>query len=380
MPSRAIESSAATIADDAAARGRSSRFYPLKIARVYEETRNAIVVVFDIPPELGEIFRFVQGQYVTLRARIRGEDVERSYSICSAVQDGFLRVGIKKATGGVFSNWAAENLKPGAIVQVMPPEGRFHTSLSPAAAKQYVAFAVGSGITPVLSIVKTTLLTEPRSRFTLFYGNREANTVMFREELAELKDMFLDRFGLIYVMTREHQDIDLLNGRITGERAQALLKHFCPPETIDYVFLCGPRAMVDDVVPKLNQLGIPDSRIKVELFTPAEPARGADRSAASAGIADECRVTIMADGTEYRFSMDKQEETILDAGLRRGIDLPHSCKSGICATCRAKLIAGEVHMDAHYALEQDEIDRGFILTCQSHPLTDEVEIDFDQSD
>lgn len=354
-----------------------NRFYPLQVASEKSETRDAFTVVFQVPAELREAFRFVQGQYVTLRARIGGEEVRRSFSICSAVQDDLLRVGIKRTPGGIFSNWAAENLKPGSILEVMPPEGRFYVNLCPQQARHYVAFAVGSGITPVLSNIKTTLFTEPDSTFTLFYGNRTSSTIMFREELAELKDIFLDRFSLIHILTREHQDIDLLNGRITGERAAQLLKQFCRLERLDYVFLCGPRPMVDDLVPTLKQLGIPESHIKVELFTPS----GLDRQTtgkAAVSAPTECHITILADGVVHDFSMERDSETILDAGLNRGIDLPHSCKSGVCATCRAKLIEGQVEMDANYALEEDEVARGFILTCQSHPLTPEVKVDFDQ--
>jgi len=372
-----LSSSIDTAAVEAPTPAGRNRFYSLKVASVQPETRDAFTIVFLVPAELRETFRFIQGQYVTLRARIGGEEVQRSYSICSGVQDGRLRVGIKRTPTGIFSNWAAENLKPGSMLEVMPPEGRFHVNLCPQQVRHYVAFAVGSGITPVLSLITTTLLTEPNSTFTLFYGNRTSSTIMFREELAELKDVHLDRFSLIHIMTREHQDIDLLNGRITGDRAARLLQQFCRPGRVDYVFLCGPRPMVDDVIPSLKQLGIPEAHIKVELFTPST----LDREAAgplTASPAEECRVTLLADAREHSFSMEKDSETILDAGLNRGIDLPHSCKSGVCATCRAKLIEGQVKMDANYALEEDEVARGFILTCQSYPLTPEVKVDFDQ--
>jgi ring-1,2-phenylacetyl-CoA epoxidase subunit PaaE len=355
-----------------------TEFHPLRVATVKQETRDAVTITFEVPAELRETFRFTQGQYVTLRARIGEEDIERSYSICSAAQDGVLQVGVKKAQGGVFSNWIVENVKPGSTLEVKPPEGRFHIALCPQQAKHYVAFAVGSGITPVLSIIKTTLFTERRSQFTLFYGNRASSTIMFREELAELKDMFLDRFSLIHVMTREHQDIDLLNGRITGEKAALLLEQFCQPGNVDYIFLCGPRPMVDDLLPTLKKIGVAESRIKVELFTPSGYGREVKPGPDLAPSTEECQVTIVADGIRHRFSLAKDSETILDSALRRGIDLRHSCKSGVCATCRAKLVEGQVQMDAHYALEDYEIERGFILTCQSYPLTDEVSIDFDQ--
>jgi len=352
-----------------------SRFYPLTIQSIKNETRDAVILTFAVPSELEPLFRFTQGQFVTLRAFIEGEEIRRSYSICSAVQDGRLRVAIKRTPGGVFSNWVMENVKAGDVLEVMPPEGRFHVRLSATNEKHYAAFAVGSGITPIFSIIKTTLLTEPNSSFTLFYGNRASSSIMFREELAELKDLFLKRFSLIHVMSREHQDVDLLNGRITAEKTEELLARFCRWETIDTVFLCGPNEMVEDVSRKLKELGLPESRIKVELFTVGEtlprPKRTWDTQAA------DCEVTLIVDGDRREFSM-RRDETVLNAALARGIDLRHSCKSGVCATCRAKLLEGNVDMDANYALEDYEIARGFILTCQSYPVSDRLTIDFDQ--
>jgi ring-1,2-phenylacetyl-CoA epoxidase subunit PaaE len=354
-----------------------SRFYPLRVQSIRQETRDAVVVAFHVPPELEETFRFIQGQFVTLRAMIAGEDVRRSYSICSAVQGAELRVGIKRTPGGVFSNWVIDHLKPGDSIDVMPPEGRFHVELSPKHAKHYVAFAAGSGITPVFSIIKTTLFSEPGSSFTLFYGNRASSAVMFREELAELKDQFMSRFSLIHIMTREQQDIDLLNGRIAGRKAEELLRRFCRFEAIDTVFLCGPQPMTDEVAATLRSLGLSESRIKIELFTVAESERGGQRKHSATAHETECRVKLIVDGNELHLTM-QQDESILDAALTRGIDLRHSCKSGVCATCRAKLIDGQVDMDAHYALEDYEVARGFILTCQSYPVTEHVTVDFDQ--
>ncbi len=359
------------------ATGGLSQFYPLTVREIQQQTRDAVTLVFDVPPELTERFRFIQGQYVTLRASIDGEEVRRSYSICSAVQDAKLRVAIKRSPGGVFSNWIIENLKPGDTLQVMPPEGRFHVPLSAAHEKHYVAFAVGSGITPVFSIIKTTLLTEPNSSFTLFYGNRASSTVMFREELAELKDTFMGRFSLIHVMSREHQDVDVLNGRISSDKAEELLRYFCRFEKIDTVFLCGPQDMVDEVATRLTALGLPESRIKVELFTVKESERQIQRKVSAAVREAECEAKLIVDGGVLQLTMGR-DETILDAALNRGFDLRHSCKSGVCATCRAKLVEGQVDMDANYALEDYEIARGFILTCQSYPVTDHVTVDFDQ--
>ncbi|HEX4749783.1 MAG TPA: 1,2-phenylacetyl-CoA epoxidase subunit PaaE [Bryobacteraceae bacterium] len=355
----------------------TAHFYPLTVRAITRETRDAVTVVFDVPRQLEEKFRYTQGQYVTLRALIDGAEVRRSYSICSAVQDQLLRVAVKRVAGGVFSSWLIQNVHAGDSVEVMPPEGRFHVPLSASHAKQYVAFAAGSGITPILSIIKTTLLTEPSSRFTLFYGNRASSTILFREELAELKDVYLDRFSLLHVMTREHQDVDLLNGRIDGEKAEQLLQQFCRFEDIDEIFLCGPRDMVDSIVARLKAMGFAAAHIKIELFTVKENEQQIRRKVASSEEAAECQVTVIVDGGVQHFSMQRNK-TILDAALEHGIDLRHSCKSGVCATCRAKLVAGQVDMDANYALEDYEIARGFILSCQSYPVTDHVTVDFDQ--
>jgi ring-1,2-phenylacetyl-CoA epoxidase subunit PaaE len=356
----------------------SSHFYPLRVRQVKPETRDALTLVFDVPPDLQPRFAFTQGQHLTLRASINGQEVRRSYSICAAVQDGSLRIGVKRSAGGVFSNWLVENAKPGMILEVMPPEGRFHVSLSPQHNKNYVAFAAGSGITPILSIIKSTLFAEPASTFTLFYANRASSTIMFREELAELKDVYLSRFTLVHVMTREHQDIDLLNGRIDADKAEQLLKNFCRFENLDTFFLCGPQEMVNAISSRLKQLGVNESRVKVELFTVGSTEGSTRRSPAGVNQSAQSEVTILYDGARYAITMPKQTESILDAGLRSGIDLRHSCKSGVCATCRAKLTEGKVDMDANYALEDYEIARGFILTCQSYPVTDRLTVDFDQ--
>jgi ring-1,2-phenylacetyl-CoA epoxidase subunit PaaE len=353
-------------------------FFPLIVAAVDHDTKDSIVVSFTVPEHLAEAYKFVQGQFVTIKVHIGGEELRRSYSICSAVQDNRLRIAIKRAHGGRVSSWLVENLKPGDMIEVMPPDGLFHVPLSGAHKKQYLAFAAGSGITPIFSIIKTTLITEPESSFTLFYGNRATESVMLREELSELKDVFMDRFSLIHVMSREHQDVDMLNGRITRDKAAQLIHDWCPVQSIDTIFLCGPQQMVSEVREALQQAGVPDARIMVELFTAdgAAAARAVAAPAADAG--PTCSVTVIADGRRHAFRMHPANESILDAALNEGIDLRHSCKSGVCATCRAKLVEGNVTMDVNYALREDELARGFILTCQSHPLTDTVVVDFDQ--
>jgi ring-1,2-phenylacetyl-CoA epoxidase subunit PaaE len=354
-----------------------SKFHPLRIDSVRPETREAVAVTFAVPPELRESFRFTQGQHLTLRADIEGEDVRRSYSICSGVDDGRLRIAIKRVPGGQFSNWANVHLKPGQTVEVMPPMGHFNVPLAADAQRHYVAFAAGSGITPVFSLVKTTLAAEPRSEFTLFYGNRASSSVMFKEELADLKDAYLARFNLVYVMSREPQDIDLLNGRITREKAETLLRRWVDVNDVDAFFVCGPDGMMKAVEEALEGLDIPRSRIKVELFATSIPRRreGAAHAHAVPGQA-QCEVTVIQDGRQRSFSMDRNQP-VLDAALGQGLELPYSCKGGVCSTCRCKLKEGQVDMDANFALEDYEVARGFILTCQSYPVTDRLVLDFD---
>ncbi|HXX82346.1 MAG TPA: 1,2-phenylacetyl-CoA epoxidase subunit PaaE, partial [Casimicrobiaceae bacterium] len=346
---------------------------------VARETRDAVALTFDVPRALRDAFRFVQGQHLTLRADIAGEDIRRSYSICSAVQDDLLRIAVKRAPGGTFSAWANEKLAPGQMVEVMPPMGHFNVPLDARNRKHYVGFAAGSGITPVLSIVKTTLLTEPQSEFTLFYGNRSSSTVMFKEELADLKDRFLQRLNLVYVMSREPQDIDILNGRIDRAKADALIERWLDVATVDTAFVCGPDGMMQAVSESLQAHGVPKSKIKIELFAASIPKVEHKAQTRPEAGHTECMVTVVIDGATRQFTLEKTKENIIDAALKQGIELPYSCKGGVCSTCRAKLIEGEVDMDANFALEDYEIERGFILCCQSYPVTDKVVVDYDQT-
>ncbi len=357
-----------------------SKFYPLSVARVHHETRDAIAVTFQVPADLAEAFAYQQGQHLTLRAQIGDEDVRRSYSICSAVQDGALRVAIKRTTGGLFSSWANEHLKPGMTLEVMPPMGHFNVPLEAASARRYVAFAAGSGITPILSIIKTTLLTEPGSSFTLFYGNRASSSVIFKDELSDLKDTFMGRFNLAYVMSREQQDIELFNGRITKEKVAQFLQHWIRVDDIDVAFICGPEDMMHGVSAALQEAGMPKQNIKVELFAASIPKHQHKPRPLAVDARHETEVTVIMDGNHTSFTMDKDKESILDAGLRAGIDMRYSCKGGVCSTCRCKLLDGKVDMDANYALEDYEVARGFVLSCQAFPVTDKVVIDFDQAE
>lgn len=356
-----------------------SRFHPLTIARVERETRDAVAITFAVPAALREQFRYEQGQHLTLRTKVGGEDVRRSYSICAAVQDDCLRIAVKKTPGGVFSTWANEALKAGDTIDVMPPLGHFSVALDPAARRHYVGFAAGSGITPLMSIVKTTLATEPASRFTLVYGNRASGTVMFKEDLAALKDRYLDRFNLVHVLSREAQDIELMHGRIDEAKAAALLAHWVPAADIDAAFVCGPEGMMDGVVAALKSAGLPEAKIKVERFAASIPRHTHVALAAPAPGHTECEVTVIMDGATRSFVLEKTKENILEAGLRNGIELPYSCKGGVCSTCRCKLVEGEVDMDVNFALEDYEVARGFILSCQSYPVTDRVTVNFDDT-
>ena len=356
-----------------------SKFHKLSVATIEPETRDAVAITFAVPEALAEPFRFAAGQHLTLRADIEGQDVRRSYSICSGVEDGKLRIAVKRNPGGVFSAWANEMLKAGDALDVLPPLGHFNVPLAAGDRKHYAAFAAGSGITPLLSIIKTTLATEPQSRFTLFYGNRASGTVMFKEELAALKDTYLTRFNLVHVLSREAQDIELLHGRIDRAKADALLTHWLDLDHVDAVFVCGPDGMMQAVAEALKARDYPDARVKIERFATSIPRHEHRPAKIAEPGHTECEVTVVLEGVTRTFALEKGKENILDAGLKAGIELPYSCKSGVCSTCRAKLTAGEVDMDVNFALEDYEVARGFVLTCQSYPVTDRVAVDYDQT-
>ncbi len=355
-----------------------SKFHEVRVASVRQETRDAIVVTFEVPEALTDQFYYTQGQHLTLHTQINSEDIRRSYSICSAVQDDTLRIAIKRVPGGLFSNWANDFLKSGRSVELMPPSGHFNVALSPENRKHYVAFAAGSGITPVFSIVKTTLIAEPQSQVTLVYGNRSSSSVIFKEELADLKDIYRERLNLVFILSREQQDIDLFNGRIDRAKCDALLEKWIDPVSIDTAFLCGPLSMMEDVSASLRAHGLNKAQIKMELFATSLPQGPRPTPVHHVLGHNECHVTVIQDGRTRQFIMEKNKETVLEAGLAQGIELPYSCKGGVCSTCRCKMIEGEVDMDANFALEDYEIARGFRLLCQSYPVTDQLVIDFDQ--
>jgi len=356
-----------------------SRFHPLPVARVDRETRDAVAVTFDVPADLAHEFRWQPGQHLTLRAHVGGEELRRSYSICAVHGGEPMRIGIKRAPGGLFSNHANDTLKPGDVVDVMPPMGHFGVAADPAAARHFVAFAAGSGITPVLSIAKATLAAEPRARFTLFYGNRASSSVMFREELAALKDTYLTRFNLVHVLSREPQDLTLLNGRIDRDKAAALVEHWIGDDDVAAWYVCGPDGMMQAVAEALAARGVDPARIRVERFAASIPQHTHVPRALPEAGRRECEVTAIIDGTRRTFIVGKGVDNIIDAGLANGVELPYSCKGGVCSTCRCRLIEGEVDMDVNFALEDYEVARGFRLACQSYPVSDKVVVDFDQT-
>lgn len=355
------------------------QFHRLNIREVRPETADAITVAFDVPPVLRDAYRFTQGQFVTLRETIDGEDLRRSYSVCVGVPDyearGELRVAIKRVAGGRFSNWANDALKAGRQIDVMTPDGRFHTPLDAARARHYVGFAGGSGITPMLSLIRTVLAGEPRSTFTLVYGNRTVASIMFLEELEALKNRHIDRLRLIHVLSDEPQDVELLSGLLDTERCAALLRSALAGETIDEAFVCGPAPMMDAAEAALLAAGVARERIHIERFGTPAPS-GAPQVVAPRG--PSAAVTLVVDGKARRLSVPFDGPAILDAGLAVGAPLPYACKAGVCCTCRAKVLEGEVRMDRNYTLEPAEIAAGFVLTCQSHPVSDRVVVSYDE--
>ena len=358
-----------------------AQFHSLKIADVRRETDDAVSIAFSVPDESRAAFAFVPGQYLTLRANVDGEAVQRTYSICSGLDEDELRVAIKRVDGGVFSNFANDNLEPGMELDVMAPQGRFTAKPSGDSGNHYVAFTAGSGITPVFSIVKTILMREPDSTFTMFYGNRDRASVIFREQLEDLKDRFLERFTLVHVLSREGQDVDLLHGRLDAERiARFAGSGLFDPATVTNIFLCGPGDMIEAGRATLEDLGVASERIRFELFTPAEgSAPRAERSEEAKQAAEQgVDVEALLDGASRSFVMGAQDDNVVDAAHRNGIELPFSCKGGMCCTCRCKLRDGEVEMAANYSLEPWELEAGFVLACQSRPLTGKIVLDFDE--
>lgn len=364
----------------------ATHFHPLTVARVTPEAAGAAAITFQVAPELRATFDFRPGQFLTLRADIDGQEVRRSYSICSPHQRyeaaGEIDVGIKPVEGGSFSRWAVSQLRPGAKVEVMPPDGRFTPRVS--GARHRVGFAAGSGITPLLSIIASTLAAEPASRFTLVYGNQRVNTIMFNEALADLKDRYPARLALVHVLSRQAHEVPLLQGRLDQAKVAELLRTVVQADTIDEAFVCGPEGMIDAVSGALRAAGLPAERVHSERFFAPGSAVAPEKIAArdrpepaAATLEASIRLEVVLDGKTHQLAMGAADK-VLDVALEAGLDLPYSCKGGVCCTCRARVLEGQVGMEKNFTLEQWEVDKGFVLTCQSRPLTGRVVVSYDE--
>ena len=349
------------------------RFHKVAIADVRQETDDAVSIAFDIPDDLAETFRYVPGQYLTLRTEIDGRDVRRSYSIASGLGDREWRVAIKRVEGGLFSAFATEKLAAGDLVELMPPAGRFILPEADAP-RTIVAFAAGSGITPIASQIRTILLNEPASRVFLFYGNQTSRSILFREAIEDLKDRYMARLSVHNVLSREAQDIDTLHGRIDAAKVAAFMRHVVPLQTVDHFLLCGPSEFLDEVSDALEALDVPQDRILTERFTPGRAPRRAQPAADQSAPRESVALTL--DGVTTSVTLEPGER-ILDAALRVGLDAPFSCRAGMCCTCRAKVLQGKVEMDVNFALREDEVEEGFVLTCQARPVGEGVAVDYD---
>jgi ring-1,2-phenylacetyl-CoA epoxidase subunit PaaE len=380
----------------------STLFHPLTVRSVQADTPEAVIVSFEVPQALRAVFGFTQGQYLTLRTEIDGQDLRRSYSICAGVDDGELRVGVRKVKGGVFSNWINASLQPGDTVQVMAPQGRFFVPLDPSAHRHHVGIAGGSGITPILSILKTVLAREPHSRCTLIYGNRQIRSTMFKEELEDLKNRFMARLVLHQVFSDEPgEDGDGASARAGGagpvldrgvmnrEKISEFLGAVLPGAGIDEVYICGPFQMNDEAEAALLAAGVPEQRIHIERFGVAQPASeqtmekgteqvGAVIHQAQPGDAEVARVLIIRDGLRREIEFRHDQPSILDCATAAGLEVPFSCTSGVCGTCRVKVLEGRVRMERNFALDKNEVAAGFVLSCQAHPLTERVVLSFDE--
>jgi ring-1,2-phenylacetyl-CoA epoxidase subunit PaaE len=358
---------------------RHSVFHPLRVASVERLTDDAVAVTFDVPPELREEFRFQAGQHVSIRSPVVGDEVRRNYSICAPATSECLRIGVKRIPDGVFSSYVAERLQPGDVLDIMTPTGSFSTALDPGQRKRYGAIAAGSGITPVLSILGTALEVEPGSSAVLIYVNRTTLSIMFLEDLEDLKDRYPDRFQLIHVLDEEPLDIEILSGRLDADRLGRILDRLVLPDDVDEWFLCGPLPMTDVAREVLLGRGADTGHIHRELFFVGPPPAAGDRAPAAAEPEPStgASVTVLLDGRSQSFVLPGDGASILDATLRYRADAPFACKNGVCGTCRAKVVEGKVRMDANYALEPAEVDAGYALACQSHPAADRVVIDFD---
>lgn len=354
-------------------------FHTLTIKDIRRETHDCVSISFDVPENLKALYQFKQGQNLTLKVRLKDEELRRSYSICSSPLDNELRIAVKKVLHGQFSSHANLRLKKGDTIEVLPPTGKFYTELRTDNKKKYLALAAGSGITPIISIIKTTLLTEHNSEFTLVYGNRNRSSIIFKEQLESLKNLFIERFTIIHILSREKTDAPVHHGRINGEKCEQL-QRIVRFQSMDEIFVCGPEEMIFSVRDWMREHNISPDKIHFELFTTPGQKHDIQKRVSTPNISDtgpKSKVSIKLDGIMFDFELSKTGLSILDGALQQGADMPYACKGGVCSSCRAKLLAGEVTMDTNYALEPEEIAKGYILTCQSHPVSDVVAVDFD---
>lgn len=353
-------------------------FYNIKVKDIYKETKDTVVITFDIPENLKDTFKFKQGQHLTLRKEINGEDIRRNYSLCTSPIDNQWKVAVKTIRGGVFSNYAFNELKKGDELQIMPPHGEFYVEIDKNVSNNYIAFAAGSGITPMLSIIRTYLLLEPKSTFKLFYLNRMVKSIIFKEELEQLKNQFFGRFQVFYFLTKEKRDIPFLNGRFDKEKLAVLTKTFIDIPDTNHAFICGPQDMIFLIRDELQAAGLDKDKIHFELFFSGSSE---EENKHIAEVLDEkadgTKVTIIDGGKEFHFVMDDDFDNILDGALSAGADLPFACKGGVCSTCKCKVLEGEVKMKVNYALEEKEVAQNFVLSCQAVPVTEKVVVDFD---
>lgn len=345
-------------------------FHSLLIQDVRRETPACVSIALKAP----EGFEFLPGQYLTFRTEIDGQEVRRSYSICSAPHEGELRVAVKQVEGGLFSTWANNQIKPGDRLDAMPPQGRFTYTPTAHDDRLYVGFAAGSGITPILSILKS-VLEQSEGRFILFYGNRSFDQIIFREELETLKNRFPERFSIHHILSRESLSSPLFQGRIDADKCNRYARVFFQPAQVERFFVCGPESMTMAVKNSLEAAGVPSEKIKLELFTTAGAA--AAQAPTSPTPHFEATVKVIQDGMEFDFIMPSETTTLLDAAMRAGADLPFSCKGGVCSTCKARILEGQVNMKVNYGLEPDEVEAGYVLTCQSYPKSDHIVVSFD---
>ena len=355
------------------------KFHSARIISKKQETPDSVILTLAIDDAGDDNFDYEQGQHLPVRAFLNKKSVRRTYSICASVHDASLRLGVRVQDGGLFSNYIADQLDVGDVLEVMPPYGHFNIPLSPSESKTYAVFVAGSGITPILSIVKTTLETEPDSRFLIFYGNRKRSTTMFVEDLFALKNIYGDRLSLHFIMSQEPTDITLYEGRVDGAKANVLHQAFLGKQLADDIFICGPNPMIDDVTETLLELGYDKTRIHSERFRAGLKGEKAQKHRPKHIPKGGAEITTIVDGNRQTFRMGADDASILDAAKDSGMDLPYSCKGGVCSTCRCLLTKGEVDMALNYALEPWELEKGFILTCQSTPKTEEIELDYDQT-